>query len=129
MSFPAGKEVIGRSTNAAINAAAVELAFKDVNGATHTFAAGERLIIREITVNNRATAKDVTIFQDTDAGDDLDAAETIQVFSFAAAGYIEYFSDGLATNRINTSGTNTIQAIASAVGSVDIMVRGEVVKS
>lgn len=130
MQFPSGKTVIGRITNTAINAAATDIAFKDINGNTHTFVTGERLIIQEIKVNNRATAKDVTIFQDADAGDDLDAAETLAVLSFGAAGLAELtFAEGLPSLKINAAASNTFMAIASAAGSVDIIVLGEVINS
>jgi hypothetical protein len=129
MSFPEGKIVIGRITNAAINAAATPIVFKDVNGDAHTFATGERLIIKDIFVNNRATAKDVTILQDTDGGADSDSGEEVLVMSFGAAGSYEYYTEGLPTKRINAGATNFFYALGSAAGSVDILVNGQVVKS
>jgi hypothetical protein len=129
--FTSGKDVIGRITNTALNAGAVEIVFRDPNGVVHTFVAGERLIFANVTGNNRATAKDLTILQDADAGADLDAGEEICVMSFAAAGpqQLVFDDEGEIPSRpINAAGTNKFYAVASAAGAVDVLVKGRVVR-
>lgn len=126
--FPSGKYVIGRITNTAVNAATV-IPFKDINGTAHVFAAGTRLIVRNISVNNRATAKDLTIFQDTDGGADSDAGEEVFSVSFAGQDNAQQVFDALPTKRINTAATNFFYALASTTGAVDIIVVGEVINS
>jgi hypothetical protein len=129
--FTSGKDVVGRITNAALNVTPGEIVFKDPNGVVHTFAAGERLIFSNVTGNNRATAKDLTIFQDADAGVDLDAGEEICVMSFAAAGpqQLVFDDEGEIPSRpINAAGTNKFYAFASAAGAVDVLVKGRVVR-
>jgi hypothetical protein len=126
MRNPSGKQVFGRIVNTAINAAPVEIVWKDAEGVTHTLAATERVIINNIAVNNRATAKDVTIFHDTDSGADLDSGEEIIVFSFAAAGFNVWWADqGRPTKRL-TAATQKFYAFASAAGSVDVFVDAEI---
>lgn len=127
--FPEGKSVIGRLINTA--AGTVQgIAFTDVNGNTHTFATGERLIIDTIVINNRATAKDLTIFQDGDGDGAVDSGEELATATFAAAGNANYvYEKGLASKRINAAATNTFKALASATGAIDVIITGEVVKS
>lgn len=128
-SFPAGKVVIGKLANTALNSAPVALVFKDINGSTHTFAAGERLVIYEVRAGTRATAKDLTLFQDTDGDATLDAGEEFYVVSFAAAGiWSDEFSDGLPMLKINAGATNKFYAFASAAGASDVFVLGQVIK-
>lgn len=127
--FPEGKSVIGRLINTAASTVQ-DIAFTDVNGNTHTFATGERLIIDTITVNNRATAKDLTVFQDADADGAIDAGEELAVATFAAAGNANFvYEKGLASKPITAAATNTFKALASAAGAIDVVVTGEVVKS
>jgi hypothetical protein len=127
MSSPAGKKVIGRVDNTA--PAPTEIVFKDAGGVTHTLAVGEQVIIYSVFVNNRATAKDLSIIHDTDAGSDLDAGEQINVFSFAAAGFGQAFYErGRATAKL-TAATQKFLAVASAVGAVDIVVEAEIVNA
>lgn len=129
MSFPSGKTVIGRLVNTAASPVQT-IAFKDVNGKVHTFAAGERLIIHTVQVNNRATAKDITVFQDADADGAVDAGEELVAFSFAGQDNAQAeFINGLPSQRINAAATNTFKALASAAGAVDVVVVGEVVNS
>jgi len=132
--FSNGKEVIGRITNTALNAGAVEVVFKDPDGVAHVFVAGERVLFESVTSNNRATAKDVTFFQDADAGVDLDAGEEICVISHAAAGPTQIFladgeGNGLPSRKINAALTNKFYAVASAAGAVDILVKASIVRS
>lgn len=128
--FPAGTPVIGKIENTAVSASAGTLSFKDVNGGSFTFVAGTRLIIYEIHVNNRATAKDLTLFQDADNDGAIDAGEQILAFSFAAAGFGESRSErGIATVPINAAANNLFKVLASAAGSVDVTLVGEVIKS
>jgi hypothetical protein len=127
--YPTGKKVYGRISNTAVNTTPVEIVFKDCNGDTHTLAVGERLVIYEVSLNNRATAKDLTILHDLDAGTDLDAGEEIVTASFGAAGYEELiFQFGLPTKRI-TVATQKLYALASAAGAVDVLVVAEIIKS
>lgn len=128
MSFPEGKVVIGKITNTAVGTATA-IVFKDINGVTHTFAKNERLIINTIHVNNRATAKDLTIFQDTDGGADLDTGEELAIFSFGGVGiWSDVYVDGYPSLKINAAATNFFYAFASAVGAVDVLLLGQVIK-
>lgn len=128
MSFPEGKVVVGKIANTAI-ASATALVFKDINGVVHTFAAGERLVILSIRVNNRATAKDITIFQDTDGGASLTTGEEFYTVSFPAAGvWSDEFGDGLPSLRINAAATNFFYALGSATGAADVYVLGQVIR-
>lgn len=128
MQFPPGKTVIGRITNAAVDTATA-VAFKDIDGVAYTFAEGERLIIYNITANNRVTAKALTIFQDHSGNDGYDAGEEIEVFSFAAAGTIQtQYGEGLPARKINAAGTNDFFAVASGIGEVDVLILGEVIQ-
>lgn len=127
--FPAGRTVIGRIDNSAVGSVAT-IAFTDISGNTYTFLAGDRLIIYGVQVNNRATAKDLTIFQDADNDGAIDAGEAVFVFSFAAAGFVSRDSNrGIATLKINDAANNLFKALASATGAVDILIQGEVIKS
>ena len=130
--FSNGKEVTARIHNVAINAAAVEFTFKDSDGVTHVFVAGERILITDVLLNNRATAKDITIFQDADGDDAYDAGEELVSVSFAAAGFEQVIFDsenGLPSRKINAALTNTLFALASAAGSVDILVKAVIVRA
>lgn len=129
MANPTGKRVFGRIDNAAVNAAVTEIVFKNAEGATHTLAIGEQVVIYSVFANNRATAKDLTIFHDTDAGADLDAGEQINVFSFAAAGFGQsFYEQGRPTAKL-TSASQKFYAFASAAGAVDIVVEAEIIHS
>lgn len=132
--FSNGKEVIGRLINTTLNAGAIEVVFKDPDGNAHVYVAGERVLFESITSNNRATAKDVTFFQDTDGGVDLDSGEEIAVISHAAAGPAQIFladgeGNGLPSKKINAALTNKFYAVASAAGGVDILVKAAIVRS
>lgn len=128
MQFPEGKVILGRLTNTAVGTAA-EITFKDINGNAHAFAANERLIIDTIHVNNRATAKDLTIFQDADGDATYDSGEEVDVFSFTGvATWTDVFFNGLPSLKINVAATNKFYAFASATGAVDVLIVGQVIK-
>lgn len=128
--YPTGKVIVGSISNAAINVSASPPTWRDEDGVPYTLKAGDRLIFYEIHENNRATAKDITMFQDTDADGAIDAGEEIIIMSFAAAGSNEaQFIDGLPSQKINAAATNTIKFLASAAGSVDITVKAEVIRA
>lgn len=121
-----GQYIISKAQAADLGTADVDLAWVSQNGVAVVPAAGQRFQILSITIaNTTAEAKSIHLYQDLDAGNDLDAGELVESFHFPAAIDTKHVSYDMPvpSRKINAAGTNDLHLVASATGAVDYIVR------
>jgi len=128
--LPSGTFITAKAAAADISTA-VDLTWVDMNGLAVVPAATDRIVIYGMSLNNTtANANLVTVFQDNDAGNDLDAGEILEQVQFAAAidhRVINYF-EPVPTQKINAAGTNDLHIIASTVNAVGYIIRARIIR-
>jgi hypothetical protein len=129
MPLPAGRFITSKGFAVAATTA-VDLAWVDMNNTAVVPAEGDRIVLHSITINNVATAKIVSIFQDLDAGNDLDTTEILERCHFTAAGTVTFdYSEPVPTVKINAAGTNDLHIIASTTGNIDYIIRAKILQA
>jgi hypothetical protein len=126
--YPAGEIVLGRLVSATLNAGDADIPLFTEDAVARVLAVGERLIISNVVIDNEATAKTVTIYQDVNSGGTLSSGETLLKLTFAAAGPAELHDLDLPSRKL-TAATQTIRANASAAGAVSIYFVGKIIRS
>jgi hypothetical protein len=128
--LPSGTFITAKAAAADISTA-VDLSWVDMNGLAVVPAVNDRIVLYSMSIgNSTAVANLVTVFQDTDAGNDLDATEILEQVHFGAAigsTHISY-DVPVPTALINTAGTNDLHIIAAAAAAVSYIIRARIIR-
>jgi hypothetical protein len=128
--LPSGTFITAKAAAADLTTA-FDLTWVDMNGLAVVPAANERIVLYSMTIGSAtAVANLVTVFQDTDAGNDLDATEIMeQVHVPAAIGshFIDY-SVPVPCRLINAAGTNDLHIIAAAAATISYIIRARLIR-
>lgn len=128
--LPSGTFITAKAAAANLSTA-VDLSWVDMNGLAVVPAVNDRIVLYSMSIgNSTAAANLVTVFQDQDAGNDLDAAEILEQVHFAAAiGSVHISYDvPVPTRLINTAGTNDLHIIATAAAAVSYIIRARIIR-
>lgn len=122
-----GRSVYARVVNQTVTTA-LELVWKSQNGDTVVLKEGNRIHLVDVMVSTAGTAKDVILFQDNDAGNDLDTGEEIiPPLEFPGQGTIGMpFGMDVSMQPINAGLTNNLHIIASTTGTVSALITARI---
>jgi len=123
VTIPIGRTIYARVVNQTVTTP-LELTWVDQNGNAVTLAQKDRINIVDLIVSNAATAKDVILFQDHDGDNVLDTGEEIiPPIEFSGQGTFGMgFGLDVPLRRINATGTNGLHIVASATGTISVLV-------